>query len=58
MTNVTGENLLIEFEQELIADGKGDKTIISYTGDTKGFLQWLETKRVTFKSYTFLHYKL
>lgn len=30
--------LIQRFEQDLVADGKSRKTILSYVGDVKGFL--------------------
>lgn len=41
--------ILKEFEESLVADGKGSKTVESYTGDIKGFLDWLADKNVDFK---------
>lgn len=38
-----------EYKEYLIADGKGNKTITSYTGDIKGFLIWLKNKNVSFE---------
>lgn len=36
------------YEQHLLEDGKGSATIASYTGDIKGFLQWMEEKKLSF----------
>lgn len=38
------EKIAVEFEEVLIADGKAPKTLESYVGDTRAFLQWLESK--------------
>ena len=40
--------ILATFNEYLIADGKGSKTVRSYTGDIRSFLQWLKTKKVDF----------
>lgn len=42
-------HLLQAFEEFLTADGKGTQTIISYTGDIKGFMTWLTTKDIDFQ---------
>lgn len=43
------ENIILkEFEEYLIKEGKMPKTIISYTGDVKMFLEFLKSKGVTF----------
>ncbi len=45
---MTNNEKLKTFEEYLVTDGKGTKTILSYTGDIKGFLEWLGTKNVNF----------
>ena len=48
--NETTPNTILQgFEEDLIADGKGTKTVVSYIGDIRGFLDWLETKKVKFE---------
>lgn len=42
------ERIVGEFEEALIADGKASKTLESYLGDIRAFLQWLESKDNTF----------
>lgn len=43
------ENIILkEFEEYLIKEGKMPKTIISYTGDVKMFLEFLKSKGVRF----------
>ena len=39
---VNTENIVTSFIQSLQADGKGPKTILSYSSDVRAFLQWLE----------------
>lgn len=46
---MTVNELLLDFEQYLVQDAKGAKTITSYLGDIKAFVQWLEHKKVNFK---------
>lgn len=41
--------ILIAFKEYLVTDGKGSKTVISYTGDIKNFLDWLKSKNVDFE---------
>ncbi|VUZ23641.1 Tyrosine recombinase XerD [Acetobacterium wieringae] len=36
------------YEDHLLEDGKGSATIASYTGDIKGFLQWMDDKKLPF----------
>ena len=36
--------LVSEFEAALVADGLASKTIESYTGDVRSFIEWLESK--------------
>ena len=38
------EKIVTDFEESLVADGKAPKTIESYVGDTRAFLDWLESK--------------
>lgn len=45
MTN----EILKAFEEDLIADGKAKQTIISYVGDVRDFLKWLNNKDVKFE---------
>jgi integrase/recombinase XerD len=45
---LNASDILIEFEQDLLDDGKGQGTLKSYQGDVKGFLNWLLDKRVDF----------
>lgn len=40
--------ILKDFENHLIEDGKRPKTIESYVGDVKGLLEYLKGKGVTF----------
>ncbi|AKA70861.1 phage integrase N-terminal SAM-like domain-containing protein [Clostridium scatologenes] len=42
------EKIVKEFEEYLVADGKAAKTLESYVGDIRAFLQWLESKDNTF----------
>lgn len=42
------EKIVTEFEEALVADGKASKTLESYVGDIRAFLQWLESKGTTF----------
>lgn len=42
------EKIVAEFEETLGADGKAAKTLESYVGDIRAFLQWLESKGTTF----------
>ncbi|WP_418223627.1 site-specific integrase [Clostridium isatidis] len=42
------ETFVKDFEEFLIKEGKMQKTIISYTGDVKMFLEFLNSKGVTF----------
>ena len=44
MNTNNSEKIIYEFEEYLIADGKATKTIESYKGDIKSFLDWLATK--------------
>ncbi|MBC3899286.1 tyrosine-type recombinase/integrase [Acetobacterium malicum] len=37
------------FENHLMEDGKGSATIASYTGDIKGFIKWLNEKKMPFE---------
>jgi integrase/recombinase XerD len=43
-TEIVAEKIVVEFEEALSADGKAAKTLESYIGDIRAFLQWLETK--------------
>lgn len=52
-SNLTGiENpaieILFKFEEDLVEDGKAKMTIVSYVGDVKDFLKWLNNKGVVF----------
>ena len=40
MTN----EILKAFEEDLVADGKAKQTIISYAGDVRDFLKWLNNQ--------------
>lgn len=40
----SAEKIAVEFEYHLTADGKSNKTLESYIGDIRAFLQWLESK--------------
>jgi integrase/recombinase XerD len=42
------EKIVAEFEEHLTADGKAAKTLESYVGDIRAFLQWLESKGNSF----------
>lgn len=46
--NTIAEKLVTDFEEELAADGKSAKTLESYIGDIRGFIEWLDTKESTF----------
>jgi integrase/recombinase XerD len=41
---IVAEKLVSVFEETLVADGKAPKTVESYTGDIRAFLEWLESK--------------
>lgn len=43
------KDILKSYKEHLITDGKSDSTVKSYTGDIKGFLQWLKVKNVEFE---------
>lgn len=43
-TETRTEKQVTEFEEALAADGKAPKTVESYTGDIRAFLEWLESK--------------
>jgi len=43
-TETRTEKQVTEFEEALAADGKASKTVESYTGDIRAFLEWLESK--------------
>jgi integrase/recombinase XerD len=45
---VAAKKIVTEFEESLAVDGKATKTIESYIGDIRAFLQWLESKRSSF----------
>jgi len=45
---ITAETVVADFEEALGADGKAAKTLESYIGDVRAFLQWLESKGNTF----------
>jgi len=45
---ITAADILEEFQQNLIADGKSPKTVASYTCDVRSFLNWLEERGVGF----------
>jgi len=47
-TGIVAEKIVAEFEETLIADGKATKTLESYVGDIRAFLQWLEAKGNSF----------
>ncbi|MGV8980531.1 tyrosine-type recombinase/integrase [Clostridium sp.] len=38
------EKIVTDFEETLVVDGKAHKTIESYTGDIRVFLEWIELK--------------
>lgn len=42
------EQIVTGFEEALVADGKAAKTLESYVGDIRAFLQWVETKGNSF----------
>lgn len=44
----SAEKIAVEFEYHLTADGKSNKTLESYVGDIRTFLQWLESKGNSF----------
>lgn len=48
VSNETIPTIQSAFENHLWEDGKGSATIASYTGDIKGFIQWLEEKKMAF----------
>ena len=41
---ILAEKIVTDFEEALVADGKAPKTIESYTGDIRTFIDWLESK--------------
>lgn len=41
---IVAEQIVTEFEESLVADGKATKTLESYVGDIRAFIDWLETK--------------
>lgn len=41
---ILSQKLVSEFQESLVADGLASKTIESYTGDIRAFLEWLESK--------------
>lgn len=43
-TGIVAEQIVTDFEESLVADGKAAKTLESYVGDIRAFLQWLESK--------------
>lgn len=47
-TETIAEKIVAGFEETLVADGKASKTLESYVGDIRAFLQWLESKGDTF----------
>lgn len=49
MSVVDSESILTSFVQHLQAEGKGAKTILSYSGDVRAFLQWLADKGQPFR---------
>ena len=48
---MSAEEIIAEFEQYLVNDGKAKKTLHSYLGDVKGFIQWIEGKGITFRGH-------
>lgn len=44
----SAEKIAVEFEFYLTADGKANKTLESYVGDIRTFLQWVESKGNSF----------
>lgn len=48
MISAEAKAILESYQNQLIADGKSDKTIQSYMTDVKGFLTWLSLKQVHF----------
>ncbi|SMB82730.1 integrase/recombinase XerD [Desulfonispora thiosulfatigenes DSM 11270] len=48
MAHMSSHEILQAFQEYLIVDGKGGKTVVSYTGDIARFLTWLETKQIEF----------
>jgi hypothetical protein len=51
------ETILNTFTQYLQSEGKGAKTILSYCGDIRAFLRWLESEGQTFRG-TFTRFHL
>jgi integrase/recombinase XerD len=45
---VTERDYVAEFESNLLADGKGAKTVVSYVGDVRAFVEWLGSKGASF----------
>jgi len=43
-TEIVSQKLVSDFEETLVADGKAPKTVESYTGDIRAFLEWSESK--------------
>jgi integrase/recombinase XerD len=41
---IVAEKIVSAFEETLVEDGKAPKTVESYTGDIRAFLEWLESK--------------
>lgn len=41
---IVAEKIVSDFEGTLVADGKAPKTVESYTGDIRAFVEWLESK--------------
>jgi len=60
-TEIVSQKLVSDFEETLVADGKAPKTVESYTGDIRAFLEWLESKGNIFtgnlKRYHITSYK-
>ena len=42
--SIVAKKVIAGFEEALAADGKAPKTVESYTGDIRAFLEWLESK--------------
>ena len=43
-TEIVAEKIVIDFQESLAADGKASKTLESYVGDIRVFMNWLESK--------------
>ena len=49
LVRMNDQQIIQAYQEYLTEDGKGTKTVISYAGDVKGFLNWLGNKKVVFE---------